>query len=339
MVYPAPPQPAREPQLLFQSDPEVGFVHVPSQAGFLDDGWATINSLGLRGDMPEPEKPAGGVRILAVGDSTTFGWGVNDLETYGARLQRLLAEAEPGRPIRVVNAGVSAYNLRQSARLLGRLAPALNPDVVLVGVFWNDLPYEKVSPDGVAQAAPPPTTPAMAQGAAPAKPFRLANQPSRLNRLLRSSRVAYVLRHAWLKAIAPTEAASNQVQWEMALLEGKQSPAIDTAWKDVEETLAEIRQLGEAGGFAVGVVIIPIRAQVEDSYPRAAYQTRVRAIAESLGMFVVDPLDELLKAPDRASLFIPYDRMHFSPPGNAAIAQAAFDVLRRRSAAMTSHFR
>jgi hypothetical protein len=139
------------------------------------------------------------------------------------------------------------------------------------------------------------------------------------------------MRHAWLAAIAPTEKADNLVRWEMALLEGKQSAAIDAAWKDIEETLIEIRDLGRQGGYDVGVVIQPIRAQVEEHYPQAAYQTRVRPMVEALGMFVVDPLPNFSAQADRKSLFIPYDRMHFTAAGNAQVAGAAFDVLHSRA--------
>jgi hypothetical protein len=72
---------------------------------------------------------------------------------------------------------------------------------------------------------------------------------------------------------------------------------------------------------------MPIRAQVDGDYPNAAYQTRVRAMAETLGMFVVDPLPKFRAVSDRSSLFIPYDRMHFTGPGNALIAEAAFEAL------------
>jgi hypothetical protein len=154
-----------------------------------------------------------------------------------------------------------------------------------------------------------------------------------LNRVLRSSRVLYVLRQMWAGTVAPTAAASNQLQWETALLEGRQSAAIDAAWLDVEQSLAEMRDLGAAGGFDVGVVTIPIRAQVERPHPNAAYQTRVRAMAERLGLFVVDPLPGFTAQPEPAPLFIPYDRMHFSALGNAQIAAAAFEALRQQGLA------
>lgn len=337
VMYPTPPEPMREPQIMYQADPNVGFLHVPNQTGYQDDGLATINAMGLRGALPAVPKPAGSVRVLAVGDSTTFGWGVNDDGTYVVQLEQRLKREFPGLPLDVVNGGVGAYDLKHAARLLRHLAPKLEPDVVLVGLYWNDLPYEQMTPDGVPPPRPAPApgstaavTPATANDRA-TRPFRLGNSPSGLNRVLRSSRALYVMRHAWLAAIAPTERADNLVRWEMALLEGKRSAAIDAGWQDIEETLIEIRDLSREGGYDVGVVIQPIRAQVEERYPNAAYQTRVRPMAEALGMFVVDPLPNFSAQADRKSLFIPYDRMHFTAAGNAQVAAATFEVLRRRA--------
>jgi lysophospholipase L1-like esterase len=331
-LYPTPPVPGREPQLTYQTSPDVGFLHVPNQLGWLDDGLATINSLGLRGTTPETPKPAGSIRVLAIGDSTTFGWGVGDQETYCAELERLLRHEFPGRRIEVINGGVAAYDLRHDARLLKYFAPRLQPDIVLVGLYWNDVPVEGLSPDGMAQGPGGDTALASVTGSAGTgtRTFRLANQPSRWNRILRSSRALFALRHAWLNMIAPTSAADNQVQWEMALLTGHQSPVVERAWLDVQSTLKDIRDFGVSQRFAVGVVTLPIRAQVEREYPHAEYQSRVATIAESLGVFAVDPLPELVQQSNHEDLFIPYDRVHFSASGNANIADAVFEALRHR---------
>jgi lysophospholipase L1-like esterase len=335
MVFPAPPARARQPALLYQTDPELGFVHVAGQTGYLDDGLASINAMSLRGALPDAAPDADALRVLAIGDSTTFGWGVNDDETYCAALDRHLHEDAVARRPAVMNAGVVSYDLEQSVRFLRRLVPKVQPKVVIVGLFWNDLPYQKVSPDGVPQAvpdsAPPGATPDAARAAAEApRVFRMANQPSRWNLLLRSSRMLYALRHAWLGLIAPTDAASNQVQWERALLEGRRTPAIDEAWRAIDATFAELRELANGAGFDVGVLTMPIRAQVEESYPNAEYQTRARAIAESKGFFVIDPLPLFREAGNPQALFIPYDRIHFSPQGNELIARAAYEALRER---------
>jgi lysophospholipase L1-like esterase len=325
VIYPAPPTRTREPKVRYQPDADLGFFHVPSQTGWLDDGLATINALGLRGRLPAVPKPVDAVRILAIGDSTTFGWGVGDDETYCAVLERQLGVAVPARPIEVVNGGVVSYDLNKSARLLRRFASELDPDLVLVGFYWNDLPFDQGPPDGPGLGPPGQSAPGP-----PAPGSFVIGQPSRLNRVLRTSRLLYVLRHGWLASLDKTEAASHQVRWEMALLEGRQSGAIDEAWQTITATLSDIRSIAEARGFGVGVVILPIRAQVETHYPRAQYQARVRAIAESLGLFVVDPLPYFMAHADPEALFIPYDRMHFSAQGNAELARAVFDALKER---------
>jgi lysophospholipase L1-like esterase len=330
LILPAPPDPTREPQILYQSQPDVGFLHVPNQMGWLDDGLATINALGLRGVLPEIPKPADSVRVLAIGDSTTFGWGVGDRETYPAQLESLLKRDFPSRRVSVVNGGVGAYNLKHEARLLRHFGPILTPDIVLVGMYWNDLPYERMDPDGEPQPARLAASEPAQSAATVSKPFHIGNQPSTLNLVLRKSRLLYTLRQAWLSAVAPTEKATNLVRWEMALLEGRHSRAIDAGWQELGATLREIALFGEAAGFEVGVVIIPIRAQVEGDYPQVEYQTRVRAMAEEVGVFVVDPLPLLMQQADRASLFIPYDRMHLSARGNLLVAEAAFALLRDR---------
>jgi hypothetical protein len=340
--YQAPPNMNREPPVMYQNLRGVGFVQAPNQRGWIDDGVVTTNALGLRGAEPIRPKPAGIRRVLAIGDSTTLGWGVNDEETYPVQLESRFRAAS-GAGWDVVNAGVSGYDLHRETRLLAYLAPMLQPDIVVVGVLWNDLPYERISPDGAPVAADPGALSGGSSGdarvapqeaitpqSAPvftSSPFRIGGSPTGLNRVLRSSRLLYVLRQSWVSLVAPTRAGSNQLQWEAALLEGRRSAAIDGAWRDVESSLREIGRLGQQYGFEVMVMVMPIRAQVERPYPNAAYQTRLREISESLGMPVIDPLPRFAAESDRGRLFVPYDRMHFSAAGNACLADAAFEAM------------
>jgi lysophospholipase L1-like esterase len=315
VVYPAPPQLGREPQLRFQSDPELGFVHVPNQRGYLDDGLATINDLGLRGAATGVLKPPGSLRVLAVGDSTTFGWGVDDDGTYTAHLERLLHAEWPQRRPHVLNGGVSSYDLRQTLERLERLSPVLEPDIVLVGLLWNDLPFGTIG----ARVALDPGT--------PRRTFRMANQPSGIDGLLRRSRLMYALRHAWLKFAPPAE-ASDLTRLERALLEGRQLDGLEDAWQAVDDLLARLKAMADAGHFRAGVVIMPMRAQVERDDASAAFQERVTAMAAAHALFVVDPLARLRDSRE-ARLFIPYDQMHLSAAGNVVLAEAALDVFRK----------
>src|SRR5262245_896641 len=59
VAFPAPPDPTREPQIAYVYSQEVGYLHLPNQQGWIDDGFVTINTLGFRGAEPQTPKPAG----------------------------------------------------------------------------------------------------------------------------------------------------------------------------------------------------------------------------------------------------------------------------------------
>jgi hypothetical protein len=50
----------------------------------------TINANGFRGDSIPIAKNPRSIRIIGIGDSVMFGWGVKDEETYLAILSRML---------------------------------------------------------------------------------------------------------------------------------------------------------------------------------------------------------------------------------------------------------
>ncbi len=98
----------------------------------------TTNASGFRGPMPARAKPAGALRVIAIGNSSTFGWGVNDDETYPAQLERALRAIMPGRPIEVMNAGIPGFTSYQGRRLLADEVLPLAPDFVVLAFGFND---------------------------------------------------------------------------------------------------------------------------------------------------------------------------------------------------------
>ena len=116
----------------------------PNYSGRLKQGefdtGIRINALGYRGD-DFPADKGDALRILVAGDSFTFGWGVNDNETYPARLQERLAAALPGRRTQVINAGFAAcYSPDTYYLYLKREGLQLAPDAIVIGLYvGNDL--------------------------------------------------------------------------------------------------------------------------------------------------------------------------------------------------------
>jgi lysophospholipase L1-like esterase len=87
-------------------------------------------------------------RILCIGDSNTYGTGVERSEAYPAQLERLLNERSGAARVEVTNLGVPGSNSSQVLHRLPRYVEIDEPDlvIVLIGVndYWN--PEEAESP-------------------------------------------------------------------------------------------------------------------------------------------------------------------------------------------------
>ncbi len=97
---------------------------------------STINSFGLRGE-PVDSSP-GTETILCLGDSVTYGYGVDDAHSYPARLQAELNREFPG-GYSVLNGGVDAYPIAfEDQKFLYLWNRGIHPNVVLVGYSFNE---------------------------------------------------------------------------------------------------------------------------------------------------------------------------------------------------------
>ncbi|MCC6157640.1 MAG: SGNH/GDSL hydrolase family protein [Deltaproteobacteria bacterium] len=91
----------------------------------------------LRGATFAVPKPEGTFRVVALGASPTFGWGVPEADAYPPWAQSVLA----GREItaEVINGGTPGYTTWQGVRRLRDHVLGWSPDVVTVAYDLNDL--------------------------------------------------------------------------------------------------------------------------------------------------------------------------------------------------------
>lgn len=94
------------------------------------------NSLGFREKEYSVQKPAGVQRIVVLGDSYTFGVGVEFPETFSKRLETQLNGT--GETYDVINFGVSGYNTVLELATFREVAAAFQPDLVIVAYVLND---------------------------------------------------------------------------------------------------------------------------------------------------------------------------------------------------------
>ena len=121
-------------RLGFLLEPSTSWRHTAS--GF--DVQVDTNALGLRGPEvavpPAPDR----YRILVLGDSFAFGWGVELEQAWHLRMARALA-ARDGRTVEVVTAGVPGWGPLQQFVFLEQSGLDLAPDLVLWQLCTNDL--------------------------------------------------------------------------------------------------------------------------------------------------------------------------------------------------------
>ena len=120
------------------SHPLLGYAHPKSVTYKLGNNRVSLNSHGQRNEEIPLRKPAGERRILVLGDSVTFGWGVNQGEDFPAQLEKLLQKRNQAR-WRVINAGVNGYNSEQEAIYFTTEGIAYEPDIVILVYVSNDV--------------------------------------------------------------------------------------------------------------------------------------------------------------------------------------------------------
>lgn len=120
---------------MLSPDPVLGHVLTPNFNGTLSrvdfNIDVRINRNGLRGPELQP-RGRSTVRILFLGDSMTWGWGVTDEQMYPAVLGQQLRARYQDVDIQIVNAGVPFYGTIDEVALLRQRIDEFDPDIVIV---------------------------------------------------------------------------------------------------------------------------------------------------------------------------------------------------------------
>ena len=118
--------------------------YIPNATGTTGVQPVKINNLGFRDERDYPEtKPAGCLRVLALGDSMTFGKGVREQDTFLAVAEDRLQKRFPKRCIEIINAAQPNTNFFQHYLQYRLRWFKLQPDVVLFCFFpYNDTQVE-----------------------------------------------------------------------------------------------------------------------------------------------------------------------------------------------------
>jgi len=124
--------------LRMSSNPRIIYELIPNlSVNFMRP--LTTNSDEFRGPSYPTVKRGGTVRIVGLGDSGMFGWGVEDGEYYLAYLSDSLNTGSPEVSWEIINTAVPGYNTVMEVETLADKGLRYEPDLVILEFVGNDL--------------------------------------------------------------------------------------------------------------------------------------------------------------------------------------------------------
>ncbi|MEE2663734.1 MAG: SGNH/GDSL hydrolase family protein [Myxococcota bacterium] len=272
-----------------------------------------INARGFRDRERSLSKPPGSFRILVVGDSVTFGFGVELEETYPSLLESRLRESLPG--IEVLNLGVGGYNPYTESALLRGVGLAYEPDLVLVQFCINDLADPTIHFDNHARTR----LGTLPDAAFPNPGMRTHDTGGRslVERVCFASKLCLRGYDWWL---ARTQAKIDAPTRHLGALPIEHTEGPE--WKWLAARYREMADAARKAGADFGLLLFPHRRLLlrpADAGPDPV-QSRLERLAREEGWPVVDLLPHFLDAQRGGDVFLDY--WHPSPRGHAATVVA-----------------
>lgn len=272
-------------------------------------GPVRINEHGRRGPSAPLEKPRDTVRILAVGDSVTFGYGVREEATY----HQLIASrwtAGGGRRFEAINAGLTSAGLPYVLHTVRAECSVLDPDLILVGLVVNDF---GVYPPEVLEERP------LARSRTEADPGRW-----RLLGPLHRSTVVTMSLHLAKSLLYRTRLLdlSDSPGYHFPAL-ADPSPALDEVWESSLSVMDATVEAARECGSPIAFTLFPLEIQLSASALRRYTEDLGFPLGE--GVIARDPQRRLAEwAADRGVSFIDLAPAFLGPDPSALYLRGGY---------------
>lgn len=278
-----------------------------------------INADGFRDRVRSVEKPPGTFRILVLGDSLAFGYGVGQSAAFPAVLEER-ANARSDVAVEVLNFGVGGYNPYNEAELFADVGVRYRPDLVLVQFCINDLNDPTSHFDASTQLA----LPDLPDAAFPEPETRLETPAvSAWQSACATSRLCDLL----TSRLADSQHAA--VDWKRTFA-SRDTDADDVVWAWLGDRYAQIAADAERIDAQMGIVVFPYPAQF-DSDDETRLQQRMRRLTAERGWREIDLYSALSAAAPVSELF--FDLWHPTVLGHRIAAEQI-----ARSLACSGHY-
>ena len=312
-----------------------------------------INAHGLRGPERSLPKPAGTLRVLALGDSFVEAFMVSDEEMVTTQIEWRL-RARLGCPVEVLNGGTVGYSTDQEYLFYRDVGHRFGADIVILFTYHNDLPplvrdryhafpkpilsFEEAPPK-VANEPVPVYRAESAPPTAPAAPAGLHLLEFVKDRIERGSARTYNRLASWgvwepLRVLPANE--------EINLYRSPPMGHLNPVWSAYTWTLDSLKRLTASHQSGLVVAYIPSRMEVNDpdyeitearygvtpsTFDRSAVSDRINSITGRFDIPFIDLTPALKRATGTFRPVYFATDSHWNARGQAAAGVAAADFL------------
>ena len=283
-----------------------------------------VNADGFRGPHYTQARADGVFRVAVLGDSLTFGFGVEEAEVYTALLEAELTRLLAPRKVEVLNFGVGGYNPYNEVALFEGIAAAWQPDLVLVQFCINDLNDPRLHFDAHTLRLLE-----LPDAAFPDPRMRTQPMPGRSPLAFCAGRLRLcdLLQHALYENRADRRALARAVAERRSLGEAERS------WLHAQ--YGKLQQWAGSHGARFGVVVFPYPKQLREP-SRDGVAKGIVALGRDDGFAVIDLTPAFRSASQtRDALFL--DLWHPSPAGHRIAAEALAAELPRQGLVPDAH--
>ncbi len=291
----------RYSKTMHEADPRFAYVSRPNAEEVFQGVEVRINAHGFRGPEFAAQKPAGSRRLMILGDSVVFGWGVPEAQIFPALLQERLNER--GIAAEVIAAGVNSWNTRTEYEFLRHVGVGYEPDVLLLVIVHNDIDPKREGPSEIS---------------------RRELFPDKSRR----SWIANISEDIWRFVTRRSYAATQlQYSWRSRAPRNGEVPAAvsEARWRDARSALDGIIALCRDRGIELEIVLYGSDATVESDPALSLYRSHL----ESLGKRALTIPAALVEDPGLRNSFV--DR-HINARGHEILAAALLEAMAPRLA-------
>ena len=307
---------------IHRPSPVFNWELVPGASGFGRAGtYIHINADGFRDSEHSLHKDAGVFRIMVIGDSFTFGQGVNLEDTYSKYLERLINNK--GMTSEVINCGVIGYGMWQYLEVLKRKVIPYKPDLVILGIFIDDIttsfsPYKNLKNR-------PGTNPFAKDASGLMNRSYLWNFFENWNTIF-ETKYRYRRGYQYLKGIAERKKATGPAHPETTWHQIMYGKLPKQTYLDFAQTLDEFIQTCRTANIQPLIALIPDAAQLDEP-ERQAVNRFVKDTCREIGVPLVDVTERFEKETDPRTLYLfPFDA-HTSAKGHRLIAESVLEKI------------